>query len=114
MRLFILISILVSLSFSIHSRELTMAEKLTVRSLESANIIHEFMVDNIDSEQLTKKEKILFYVTKRGCDPINKEIDSITQTNDDEATSRLTQLTVYMAACKEAMISVTRLYIKYQ
>ena len=109
----LLLVVLIIGQISSQARELTTTEKIAVFNLTTANSVTEFMSENIDTDKLTKKEYIIFQALKRGCYPINKELELIANANEGERGNRLQVLSAYAKACKESALSLSNLYIKY-
>ena len=114
MRTLLLVFFLFTLPFIANSRELSFTENLAIISLKSNHIVLEYMSENIETSEITKKDLIYFHILKRSCYPINKELENIAQADEEEMMNRIQYITVYMSACREGVLNLTKLYIKYK
>lgn len=114
MRLLLLTVLFISFTITSHARELTSSETRAIKPLDSSNMIFEYMVANTNIGRLSIKDRLYFQILKKSCYPVNAELENIAEDEADEEADNSKLLKTYMAACKEGVFFLTKLYVQYQ
>ena len=108
----ILFLFIVSFAFNSNARDLNLREKTSILNLSKTVRVGEFALSHIDPSSLSLSDYLSFKVLKNSCAPLNKQIEKISQENEeyDDQSGRLSTL---MNICSQGIISLADLMIEY-